>query len=183
MAIFMPDVSTLGDFSDADVIENFASWFAEFEISKVVEVDGDDPESIQSALSLLDGTPPSLIWCEYTYGHSAIFNAASEALIDGDSLNLPGDGFCLRFFVAEIEGDVKTETFPRMGVISGGLFACESCETLTVDDAEGGGCDLCEDSGPTWLTVWDESAREDLIENFENLDLPLPAWLPERKGC
>ena len=174
MGIFMRDAHTTEGFTDLDVIEGFCNWFQDVVPTKIFAFEGGLSPDNDGLLAALQEVPASHIWIEYTDGFSAIFHAESEGLWSNGSLLLPQDAHVLRVFIAE---KLASKEDFKDGVITGGLFACESCQQIYPEPVDKS-CDLCDHTGPAWMTVFDDSAREDLEECFQEMELEIPSWLP-----
>jgi hypothetical protein len=178
MALFMPDLHTVTRETDGDVIFEFWLWWSKCLPTRVFEIKDNDPADISRVMRELQNVSKNLIWVEFTDGYTRIFNAESANLITESGLNLTADDAnCVRFYQASLTIPNSQGRSAEDGVLTGAYFACEECEQLE-DTPTQDTCKLCDQSGPIWLTVYDQSAREELVEYFADRDLEVPDWLP-----
>jgi hypothetical protein len=179
MALYIYDISQITTASDLDVADDFCDWYSKCLPTRVFEIKGNDSAEISQVLREVQSVSKDLIWVEFTDGDTRILNAEAANLITESGLNLTSDdAYCLRFYQTSVALPSSQGILFEDGVLTGGNFACEECRQLEAETPTQDSCDLCDQSGPVWLTVYDESAREELIELFAERDLEVPDWLP-----
>jgi hypothetical protein len=177
VALFLHEGEVQG-FGDWDSCQEFADWFSKFMPSEVVEISESRIEDINAEILSRQDLSPSQIWFECTDGHTRIRNGKSY--IQNAKASLGRDEYCLRLYFSPVEPSSQDIEKYDLGLIVGGYFVCEACEQI--DEVPDGDCDTCDNSGATWMTVYDSSAREDLDELFAEEQVEIPDWLPLIQG-
>ena len=177
MAKFLHEGEVQG-FDDLDSIQEFSNWFAKFQLSEVVEISDSSVAEINAAIASRSDFAPSKIWFECTDGSTRIRNG--QNYIRNAEASLSRDEYCLRLYFSPVEPTVQDLEKYFLGLIVGGYFVCEACEQI--DEDPDGDCDTCDNSGATWMTVYDSSAREDLQEFLNEEGVEVPDWLPIVEG-